>query len=208
MTEEKNIYDPPLLPGAFDIDDKTKIALIEQHFAEILRVLGLDLSNDSLKNTPHRVAKMYVKEIFSGLDPCNRPKVSLFDNQFGYDKMLVERDITVQSNCEHHFVPFFGKAHVAYFSKGKVIGLSKINRIVHYYCRRPQLQERLTLQIIHELKNIIGTDDIAVLIKAKHMCVVSRGIQDESTNTITAEYFGRFNEPDVKHEFLTLIGEI
>jgi GTP cyclohydrolase IA len=206
--EKQNPWDSPLRPDAFDVDDKTKIALIEQHFREILTVLGLDLEDDSLKNTPRRVAKMYVREIFSGLNPCNKPKVSLFENQFDYNKMIIERDITVHSNCEHHFVPFMGKAHVGYFSSGKVIGLSKINRVVHYFCNRPQLQERLTLQIIHELKDMIGTEDIAVLIKAKHMCVASRGIQDDSTNTITAEYFGKFNDPDVKSEFLKLVGEV
>jgi GTP cyclohydrolase I len=201
-------YDSPLRPDAFVLDDKTKIALIENHFREIMQILGLDLEDPSINKTPHRVAKMYVREIFSGLNPCNKPKISLFDDNFNYGKMIIERDITVHSNCEHHFVPFMGKAHVGYFSNGKVIGLSKINRIVNYYSRRPQLQERLTLQIVHELMESIGTEDAAVLIKAKHMCVASRGIQDDSTNTITGSYFGKFLLPEVKSEFFKLVGEI
>jgi len=198
----------PMRPDAFDLDDKQKIELISGHFREIMNILGLDLEDDSLRGTPKRIAKMYVKEIFSGLNPDNKPIISLFENKFKYDKMIIEKDITIHSNCEHHFVPFFGKAHVGYFSKGNVIGLSKINRLVHYFCKRPQLQERLTLQIARELMSVADTDDVAVLICAQHMCVASRGIQDVNTNTITAEYFGRFNEADVKNEFLKYIKDI
>jgi len=206
MTEKLYSCETPLRKDAFDLNDNQKIELITGHFTEIMKILGLDLNDDSLGGTPKRVAKMYVKEFFSGLNPDNKPKISLFENKFHYNKMIIEKDITVHSNCEHHFVPFLGKAHVAYFSNGKVIGLSKINRLVHYYCRRPQLQERLTLQIARELMAVTDTKDVAVMINAKHMCVASRGIQDNSTTTITAEYFGKFNEPDVKSEFLRYIG--
>ncbi|MBC8343770.1 MAG: GTP cyclohydrolase I FolE [Bacteroidetes bacterium] len=211
MSENQNktmldCCETPLRKGAFEIPDKEKIQLISQHFGEIMHILGLDLEDDSLKKTPLRVAHMYINEIFSGLNPENKPKISLFKNKFSYDKMIVEKDITVHSNCEHHFVPFLGKAHVAYFSKGHVIGLSKINRVVHYFCKRPQLQERLTLQIAREIRSVTDTEDVAVLINAKHMCVASRGIQDVNTTTITAEYFGRFNETDIKSEFLRIIG--
>ncbi|HPD64322.1 MAG TPA: GTP cyclohydrolase I FolE [Bacteroidia bacterium] len=207
--EKKDILqccETPMRKDAFELDDNQKIELIAGHFTEIMNILGLDLTDDSLKGTPRRVAKMYVKEFFSGLNPANKPKISLFENKFKYNKMIVEKDITVHSNCEHHFVPFLGKAHVAYISTGKVIGLSKINRLVHYYCKRPQLQERLTLQIARELMNVTDAKDVAVLIDAKHMCVASRGIQDNSTTTITAEYFGKFNEPEIKAEFLRYIG--
>ncbi|MFC2114427.1 GTP cyclohydrolase I FolE [Bacteroidota bacterium] len=196
----------PLRKDAFDLNDKQKIDLIADHFKEIMSILGLDLEDDSLSGTPKRVAKMYVKEIFSGLNPENKPQISLFENKFAYDKMIVEKDITVHSNCEHHFVPFLGKAHVAYFSNGNVIGLSKINRLVHYFSKRPQLQERLTLQIAREIRTVTNAEDVAVLINAKHMCVASRGIQDVNTTTITAEYFGRFNQPEVKAEFMRIIG--
>jgi GTP cyclohydrolase IA len=205
---ENKCYETPLHQQAFKMDDKQKIEEIAIHFAEIMKLLGLDLENDSLKNTPYRVAKMYVKEIFSGLDPKNKPNISLFENKFCYNKMIVERDITVHSNCEHHFVPFLGKAHVGYFSNGKIIGLSKINRIVQYFSRRPQLQERLTMQIAHEIQYLTQTESVAVLIKAKHMCVASRGIQDDSTSTITTEYLGKFNEPSIREEFLRVIGQI
>jgi GTP cyclohydrolase I len=196
----------PLRKDAFETTDQEKIKQIGHHFEKIMDILGLDLTDDSLKGTPERVANMYVNEIFSGLNPANKPEISLFENKFSYDKMIVEKDITIHSNCEHHFVPFIGRAHVAYFSQGKVIGLSKINRLVHYFAKRPQLQERLTLQIAREIKSVTNTDDVAVLINAKHMCVASRGIQDVNTSTITAEYFGKFNEPDVKAEFLRVIG--
>jgi GTP cyclohydrolase IA len=186
----------PMKKNAFSISDgekKKKIAIL---FEEIMDVLGLDLSDDSLKGTPERVAKMYIDEIFSGLNPKNKPKVALFDNKYQYNQMLVEKDITFYSNCEHHFVPIIGKAHVSYISSGKVIGLSKLNRIVHYYAKRPQVQERLTNQIAEELKGILGTEDVAVIIDAKHLCVSSRGIKDDASSTVTAFYGGAFNNSE------------
>ena len=183
----------PMKKDAFKLSDqekKTKIALL---FEEIMDVMGLDLTDDSLKGTPERVAKMYIDEIFSGLNPENKPKIALFDNKYQYNQMLVEKDITFYSNCEHHFVPIIGKAHVSYISSGKVIGLSKLNRIVQYYAKRPQVQERLTNQIAEELKGILGTDDVAVIIDAKHLCVSSRGIKDDTSATVTAFYGGAFN---------------
>lgn len=204
---EAKFYDTPLRPDAFEVNNEEKIKLIEKHFREIMLVLGLDLNDDSLKGTPNRVAKMYINEIFSGLNPKNKPDISLFENKFNYTNMIVEKDITINSYCEHHFVPIIGKAHVGYFSKDKIIGLSKINRLVHFYARRPQLQERLTIQIAGEIREITNTEDVAVLINAKHYCVASRGIQDETTSTISAEYLGKFNEPEIKKEFLNYIGE-
>ena len=198
-------YDTPLREDAFSIDDDLKIKLIEEHFAEIMHILGLDLTDDSLKGTPKRVAKMYVKEIFSGLNPANKPKVALFENKYNYNEMLVEKDITFFSNCEHHFVPIIGKAHVAYISNGKVIGLSKLNRIVQYYAKRPQVQERLTVQIANELMATLQTEDIAVYIDAKHLCVSSRGIQDVNSATVTSFYGGKFKEDTTKMEFLRSI---
>ncbi len=195
----------PLRADAFELDDDLKIELIEKHFREIMNVLGLDLSDDSLKGTPHRVAKMYVKEIFRGLNPANKPKISMFDNKYKYNQMLVEKNITLYSNCEHHFVPIIGKAHVAYISNGQVIGLSKINRIVQYYSQRPQVQERLTKQIANELKRVLQTDDVAVVIDAHHLCVSSRGVADVNSSTVTSEYSGRFNDADVRKEFLQYI---
>jgi GTP cyclohydrolase IA len=192
----------PLREDAFEIDDDLKIELIEKHFREIMHVLGLDLTDDSLKGTPRRVAKMYVKEIFSGLDPKNKPKAALFDNKYKYNEMLVEKDITFYSNCEHHFVPIIGKAHVAYISNGQVIGLSKINRVVQYFAKRPQVQERLTMQIANELKEMLGTEDVAVVIDAKHLCVSSRGVNDVNSATVTAHYGGKFQEDSTKSEFL------
>jgi len=192
----------PLRDDAFDIADDEKIQIIASHFREIMNTLGLDLKDDSLNGTPLRVAKMYVKEIFSGLDPKNKPGISLFENKFNYNQMLVEKDITFHSNCEHHFVPFSGKAHVAYISTGKVIGLSKINRIVQYYAQRPQVQERLTVQIANELKTVLQTDDVAVVIDASHLCVSSRGIKDNNSRTVTADYSGIFLESRKKDEFL------
>tara|TARA_B110000967_G_scaffold158764_1_gene164201 strand:+ start:900 stop:1589 length:690 start_codon:yes stop_codon:yes gene_type:complete len=183
----------PMKKDAFkltDIEKKSKIAVL---FEEIMDVLGLDLTDDSLKGTPERVAKMYIDEIFSGLNPKNKPKVALFDNKYQYNQMLVEKDITFYSNCEHHFVPIIGKAHISYISSGKVIGLSKLNRIVQYYAKRPQVQERLTNQIAEELKGILGTEDVAVIIDAKHLCVSSRGIKDDTSATVTAFYGGAFN---------------
>ncbi len=192
----------PLRPDAFEMDDQLKMKLIAKHFKEIMHILGLDLNDDSLKGTPYRVAKMYVQEIFGGLNPKNKPAVKLFENKFNYNEMLVEKDITFYSNCEHHFVPIFGKAHVAYISAGKVIGLSKINRIVQYYARRPQVQERLTVQIANELKDILQTEDVAVILDARHMCVSSRGIKDYDSKTTTSHYGGQFNKESVKQEFL------
>lgn len=194
--------DTPLRPDAFDMSDAEKINAIAYHFREIMETLGLDLTDDSLKGTPYRVAKMYVKEIFSGLDPANKPKIALFDNKYGYGQMLVEKDITLYSNCEHHFVPIYGRAHIAYISSGKVIGLSKLNRIVQYYAQRPQVQERLTMQIGLELQQLLGTKDVAVVIDARHMCVSSRGIKDNASATVTSFYDGKFNDEKTRSEFL------
>ena len=188
--------DTPMKANAFDMSDEEKKNRISILFSEIMDVLGLDLTDDSLKGTPDRVAKMYIEEIFSGLDPKNKPKVALFDNKYQYNQMLVEKDITFYSNCEHHFVPIIGKAHVAYISSGKVIGLSKLNRIVQYYAKRPQVQERLTQQIANELKTVLGTEDIAVIIDAKHLCVSSRGVKDDTSATITTYYGGAFDTPE------------
>jgi len=198
-------YETPLRPDAFEKDDDLKIELIEKHFREIMHVLGMDLSDDSLKGTPHRVAKMYVKEVFSGLNPSSKPTSKLFDNKYNYDQMLVEKDITFYSHCEHHFVPIYGKAHVAYFSSGKVIGLSKINRIVQYFSKRPQVQERLTVQIAEELKKLLNTEDIAVVMDAKHMCVSSRGVGDTNSQTGTAHFSGKLNDQAVRSEFLNYV---
>ncbi len=187
------------------INDDEKIKVIANHFKGIMQALGLDLNDDSLKGTPQRVAKMYVKEIFSGLNKDNEPGVTLFENKYQYNKMLVEKDITLYSYCEHHFVPIIGKVHVAYISKGKVIGLSKINRLVQYYAKRPQVQERLTNQIAEALKKAIGTEDVAVVIDAVHLCVASRGIKDTGSSTITAHYSGKFINEGTKNEFLTFI---
>ncbi|MGY8886424.1 MAG: GTP cyclohydrolase I FolE, partial [Flavobacteriales bacterium] len=184
----------PMKPDAFKFSDDEKKERIAVLFEEIMDVLGLDLKDDSLKGTPKRVAKMYIDEIFSGLNPANKPKVALFDNKYQYNQMLVEKNITFYSNCEHHFVPIIGKAHVAYVSSGKVIGLSKLNRIVQYYAKRPQVQERLTNQIAEDLKQILGTDDVAVIIDAKHLCVSSRGIKDDTSSTVTSFYGGVFNQ--------------
>ena len=182
----------PIRRDAFEIDDELKIELIEKKFKEIMEVLGLDLADDSLKDTPRRVAKMYVKETFSGLNPKNKPNVTLFDNKYKFNEMLVEKNISVYSYCEHHFVPIIGKAHVAYFASGKVVGLSKINRTVQYFSKRPQVQERLTVQIANELKDMLKTEDIAVIIEADHLCVASRGVQDVNSSTISSSYHGNF----------------
>jgi len=183
----------PMKASAFEISDEEKKEKIAILFEEIMDTMGLDLTDDSLKGTPQRVAKMYIDEIFSGLNPKNKPKVALFDNKYQYNQMLVEKNITFYSNCEHHFVPIIGKAHVAYVSSGKVIGLSKLNRIVQYYSKRPQVQERLTNQIANELKTILETEDVAVIIDAKHLCVSSRGIKDDTSATVTSYYGGAFN---------------
>jgi len=199
-------HDTPLREDAFEMDDELKMELIEKHFREIMHVLGLDLTDDSLKGTPKRVAKMYIKEIFSGLDPKNKPVVKLFENKYKYNEMLVEKDITFHSNCEHHFVPIIGKAHVAYISNGTVIGLSKINRIVQYFAKRPQVQERLTMQIGNELKEMLGTEDVAIIIDAHHMCVSSRGIQDVNSATVTSFYSGKFEKDEhSRNEFMKYI---
>jgi GTP cyclohydrolase I len=197
--------DTPLRDDAFDLNDNEKIELIQDKFREIMEVLGLDLTDDSLRGTPYRVAKMYVKEIFSGLNPANKPDVKLFENKYQYNEMLVEKNITFYSNCEHHFVPIIGTAHVAYMSNGKVIGLSKLNRIVQYFAKRPQVQERLTMQIASELKQILQTEDVAVLIDAKHLCVSSRGIEDVNSSTVTAEYSGAFKDMEKRNEFLKYV---
>ncbi len=196
----------PMREDAFEVSDEVKMDIIEGHFAQIMHTLGLDLTDDSLKGTPHRVAKMFVKEIFQGLNPANMPKMSVFDNKFKYGQMLVEKNINLNTTCEHHFLPIYGKAHVAYVAKDKVIGLSKLNRIVDHFARRPQVQERLTVQIANELKKVLGTDDVAVVIDAYHMCVASRGIQDRGSSTVTAEYSGIFKNEKSKQEFLTYIG--
>lgn len=192
----------PLKKDAFLMSDDEKKEKISFHFKEIMEILGLDLTDDSLKGTPDRVAKMYVEEIFSGLKPENKPRVALFENKYQYNQMLVEKDITFYSNCEHHFVPIYGKVHVAYISNGTVIGLSKINRIVQYFAKRPQVQERLTMQIANELKSILGTEDVAVIIDAKHLCVSSRGIQDDTSATVTNYFGGVFEE---QHKVDTLL---
>lgn len=194
----------PLREDAFDISDERKIELIQNHFKEIMYILGLDLSDDSLMGTPHRVAKMYVQEIFSGLNPKNMPETKLFQNKYEYNEMLIEKDITLYSYCEHHFVPIVGKVHVAYISNGQVIGLSKINRLVQYYAKRPQVQERLTNQIAEGLKQALQSDDVAVIIDATHLCVSSRGIKDTNTSTITTHYSGKFQSESIKAEFISL----
>jgi GTP cyclohydrolase I len=198
--------DTPMRAGAFDQSEDEKIAAIEERFAEIMDILGLDLTDDSLRGTPKRVAKMYVKEIFNGLNPVNKPKMALFENKYKYNEMLVEKNISFYSNCEHHFVPIMGKAHIAYISNGTVVGLSKLNRLVDYFARRPQVQERLTMQIAKELQKDLGTDDVAVLIDAKHLCVASRGVEDDTSSTVTAFYGGKFKDEKVREEFLRYLG--
>lgn len=200
-----NSTETPLRSDAFELEDHEKMAQIEHHFREIMKILGLDLTDDSLQGTPKRVAKMYVQEIFSGLNPKNKPLAKLFDNKFKYQEMLVEKDITFYSNCEHHFVPIIGKAHVGYISSGKVIGLSKINRIVQYYAKRPQIQERLTMQIAEDLKSTLKTESVGVVIDASHLCVSSRGVGDTNSTTGTAYFSGKFREPDTRAEFLNFI---
>jgi len=191
----------PLRTDAFALDEETKINRIAYHFRAIMDVLGLDLRDDSLDGTPHRVAKMYVKEIFSGLNPANKPVITLFDNHYGYNEMLVEKNITVYSYCEHHFVPIIGKAHVAYIPGSKVIGLSKLNRLVQYYSKRPQVQERLTEQIAGSLRENLNTPDVAVVIEATHLCVASRGVQDVNSSTVTSHFSGKFKNDAVRKEF-------
>ncbi len=200
-----SLAETPLRADAFEMDDNLKMELIAAHFKEIMHVLGMDLTDDSLKGTPNRVAKMYVKEVFSGLNPLNKPKPKLFQNKYKYDQMLVEKDITFYSHCEHHFVPIYGKAHVAYISSGNVIGLSKINRIVQYFAKRPQVQERLTVQIAEELRSVLKTEDVGVVMDASHMCVSSRGVSDTNSRTGTSYFGGKFNEDATRREFLNYI---
>jgi GTP cyclohydrolase IA len=200
-----NPDDTALRSDAFDMSDEEKIRIISSHFREIMNTLGLDLNDDSLKGTPRRVAKMFVKEIFRGLNPKNKPAIALFENKYRYNQMLVEKNITLYSNCEHHFVPIVGKAHIAYISSGKVIGLSKLNRLIEYFAQRPQVQERLTMQIANELKSVLETENVAVVIDAVHLCVSSRGVQDTNSSTITSYYSGKFRQEDIKNEFLALI---
>lgn len=195
----------PLRDGAFKLSDEEKIAKIEDHFSEIMDILGLDLTDESLSGTPYRVAKMYVKEIFQGLNPKNRPDAKKFGNKYEYGDLVVVKNINVTSFCEHHFLPFMGKAHVAYKSSGSVIGLSKINRLVDYYSRRPQVQERLTLQIADELEVSLETKDVAVFIESKHLCVSTRGIQDRASSTVTTEYRGEFKEELTQQRFIDYI---
>ncbi len=197
--------DTPMRKDAFEKTDAQKIEAIEKHFTSIMEILGLDLSDDSLRGTPKRVAKMYVQEFFGGLNPANKPNATLFDNKFGYHEMVVEKNISFYSTCEHHFVPFAGKAHIAYINNGQVIGLSKLNRIVKYFSKRPQVQERLTIQIGKELQRVLNTDDVAVILDAKHLCVASRGIEDDTSSTVTAFYGGAFNDEEKKNEYLKYI---
>lgn len=195
----------PLRPDAFGMSDEEKMARIAKSFGDIMHTLGLDLTDDSLKGTPGRVAKMFVKEIFSGLNPENEPAIALFENKYDYGQMLVEKDITLYSFCEHHFVPIIGRAHVAYISSGKVIGLSKINRVVEYFSKRPQVQERLTEQIAAHLKKVLQTEHVAVVIDASHLCVAARGIKDTNSSTVTSHYSGDFLKDSVRKEFLSYI---
>ncbi len=195
----------PMRSDAFIKTDEQKKAVIEKHFHSIMEELGLDMTDDSLRGTPHRVAKMFVEEIFSGLNPKNKPKLSVFDNSYHYDKMLVEANITFNSTCEHHFLPIIGKTHIGYVSSGKVIGLSKLNRIVDYYARRPQVQERLIMQIFNELKSALNTENVIVVIEATHLCVSSRGIKDESSYTSTIQYGGIFNEKENRNDFFNML---
>lgn len=198
-------FDNPMRDDAFLLSDEEKIERIKADVANMLTTLGMDLTDDSLKGTPNRVAKMFVKEIFGGLNPSKKPSSSTFDNKFKYGEMLVEKNITVYSTCEHHLLPIVGRAHVAYISSGRVIGLSKMNRIVDYYAKRPQVQERLTMQIVKELQIALNTEDVACIIDAKHLCVNSRGIRDIESSTVTAEYGGRFKDENVRKEFLEYI---
>jgi GTP cyclohydrolase I len=195
----------PMRPDAFIKTDQQKMSTIEKHFHIIMEEMGLDMTDDSLKGTPHRVAKMFIQEIFSGLNPANKPKISVFENSYHYDKMLVEANISFNSTCEHHFLPIIGKAHIGYVSSGKVIGLSKLNRIVDYYSRRPQVQERLIMQIFNDLKAVLDTEDVIVVMEAKHLCVSSRGIKDESSFTSTIQYGGIFTEKENRNDFFNLI---
>ncbi len=195
----------PIRNDAFTLSDEQKIELIKKDVENILYTLGMDLTDDSIKGTPNRVAKMFVKETFGGLNPNKKPKASTFANNYKYGEMLVEKNITLYSTCEHHLLPIIGKAHIAYISKGTVVGLSKMNRIVDYFAKRPQVQERLTMQIVEELQQVLGTEDVACVIDAKHLCVNSRGIRDIESSTVTSEYGGKFKEDSTRSEFLDYI---
>lgn len=195
----------PLRKDAFDLNDDEKIERIKKDVESILLTLGMDLTDDSLKGTPNRVAKMFVKEIFGGLHPDRKPGASTFDNHYKYGEMLVEKNITVYSTCEHHLLPIIGRAHIAYISSGRVVGLSKMNRIVDYFAKRPQVQERLTMQIVQELQKVLNTQDVACVIDAKHLCVNSRGIKDIESSTVTSEFGGKFKEEATRREFLDYI---
>ena len=195
----------PVRKDAFEISDDEKIESIKKDVERILNTLGMDLTDDSLKGTPNRVAKMFVKELFGGLNPDKKPSSSTFENKYKYNEMLVEKNITVYSTCEHHLLPIVGRAHVAYISNGTVVGLSKMNRIVDYFSKRPQVQERLTMQIVEELQKVLNTKDVACVIDAKHLCVNSRGIRDIESSTVTSEFGGRFKEENVRREFLDYI---
>lgn len=195
----------PMRKDAFDLSDEEKINIIQHHFQKIMEALGLDLADDSLSGTPYRFAKMYVKELFYGLNPDNRPRISTFDNKYSYRKILVEQNITIDSSCEHHFLPIVGHAHVGYVPKDKVVGLSKINRLVDYYAHRPQVQERLCLQILKDLQQTLDTEDVIVMVHARHLCVSSRGIKDKESATTTLEYGGVFVDEDRRNEFYNLL---
>jgi len=195
----------PLRADAFKLSDEEKIRIIKKDVHHIMETLGLDLNDDSLKGTPNRVAKMFVNELFGGLNPKRKPKASTFDNKYQYGEMLVEKNITMYSTCEHHLLPIVGKAHIAYISNGTVVGLSKMNRIVDYYAKRPQVQERLTIQIVKDLQEVLNTQDVACVIDAKHLCVNSRGIRDIESSTVTSEFGGKFKEKEVRREFLDYI---
>jgi len=198
-------HDTPLRKDAFELSDEEKITKIEKNVHDILSTLGMDLTDDSLKGTPNRVAKMFVKELFGGLNPTKKPSSSTFENKYKYNQMLVEKNIVVYSTCEHHLLPIVGRTHIAYISNGTVVGLSKMNRIVDYFAKRPQVQERLTIQIVRELQNVLNTEDVACVIDAKHLCVNSRGIKDIESSTVTAEFGGKFKNEQTRAEFLEYI---
>lgn len=197
--------DTPLTLDAFKKSDAEKIKNIETLFKQIMEELGLDVTDDSLSGTPYRVAKMYVTELFYGLNPKNKPKLSTFENKYGYNKMLIEQNITLDSSCEHHFLPITGFAHIAYIPEARVIGLSKLNRLVEYYAHRPQVQERLCLQILNDLQKVLQTKSVIVMINAKHLCISSRGIKDKNSFTTSLEYGGRFEDKPYREEFLSAI---
>ena len=205
LDHQSSSQETPLRADAFDISDADKINSITQDVEHIMNTLGLDLTDDSLKGTPKRVAKMFVNEIFGGLHPDKKPKASTFENKYKYNEMLVEKNISLYSTCEHHLLPIVGKAHIAYISNGTVVGLSKMNRIVDYYAKRPQVQERLTIQIVKELQKVLNTQDVACIIDAKHLCVNSRGIRDVDCSTVTSEFGGAFKNVNTKREFLDYI---